>query len=303
MIAPAEDKENLFFACALSGTDSLESTKFRTTGVKDGFRVSYDDYMRDTNGDGRDDYCRILKWKDSYQPVCQRALDFGFDSKELVDSEPPEEIATLLTFYEGAVVWLRMFGNLKDTVESVKVQTVGKMIVDERPRRTETDGVEFDGSQYMRISDSSDLSLGMVVPLRSVRTWMVWAKFDEFTNNAKIFDFGNGKANGNVFLGILGKGDPGVDTNELRSSCDTPLTPSGQQPVVEMSPQRLMETTDANVNEWKCTGFEMEPRRLSPSVPTAVNTATNTEKATLLYEVWDQQTRKMSLNVFTKRRR
>jgi hypothetical protein len=83
IVASKADPTNLFFACALAGTEHLDSTKFRTPGTKDGFRISYDDYMQDINGDGRADYCRILRMKDgSYQPVCSYAGDFGFDGTE-----------------------------------------------------------------------------------------------------------------------------------------------------------------------------------------------------------------------------
>ena len=73
-------------------------------------------------------------------------------------------------------------------------------------------------------------------------------KFDEFTNNAKIFDFGNDKQD-NVFLGIIGKGDPAISQMidaEIVQESTIPQKPSGAQAVMEMSPRRLMETTSAN---------------------------------------------------------
>lgn len=304
MMASVDDPTNLFFACALAGTDNLESTKFRTPGTKDGFRISYDDYMRDVNGDGRAEYCRILPWKDgSYQPVCSYAGDSGFDSAEKVDSDPPENIATLLTFYNGCAIWLRFKGDLLDTIENVNTQVAGGLVIDETPRRDTSDGLHFNGiNQFLRLSDSSDLSIGMNVPMRSVRSWMVWAYFDEFTNNAKIFDFGNGAGKDNVFLGILGKGDSAASGTDLRPLlCGTegstiPDKPSGQQRVAEMSPKRLMETTDANVNEYMCGGFEEYPEKLKPSTVGPIMMK-NTGKATLLFEVWDKQARKMRIKV------
>lgn len=304
-VQQGSDEKNKFLACALGGTENLSSISFRGPSVNDGFELSRDDYMRDINGDGRDDYCRILKWKDgSYQPVCQRATDVGFDSKETVDSDPPEAIATLLTFYEQSALWLRFMSDMKDTMDAVKVKTSGKLTIDETPKRDSTEGLQFNGiDQFIRVYDSSDLSLGINVPLRSVRAWMVWAYFDEFTNNAKIFDFGNGKARDNVFLGILGKGDPGTaDGSTLRpllcgsEDSTVPTGPSGAQPVKEMSPQHLLQTTDANVDEYTCSGFEVLPRRLSPSKVSAP-TLKKTGRASLLYEVWDKQARKMRIKV------
>lgn len=300
MVGPKDDTDNMFFACALAGTDKLDSLKFRSSSVKDGFRVSYDDYMKDTNSDGRDDYCRILKWKDgTFQPVCSRATDVGFDSKEVIDPDPPERIATLLRFYDGCVMWLRFYGDMKDSVEpSLRVQLAGKMAIDETPRKDTSNGLQFmGGNEFLRISDSSDLTLGTNVPLRSIRAWMVWVYFDEFTNNAKIFDFGNGAGRDNVFLGILGKGDSALSESPIRPICGDydstlPTDKSGAQPVEEVDPQTLMKTSDANVDEYSCTGFEVMPRRLKPSVVGEIKTK-KTGKATLIYEVWDKQSRKM----------
>lgn len=304
MVASKDEPENLFFACALAGTENLNSVKFRTAGTKDGFRISYDDYMRDTNGDGRAEYCRILKWNDgSFQPVCSYSTDMGFDSKEKMDSDPPENISTLINFYDGCVIWLRLKDDILDTVKNVKTQIAGKLIVDETPRRDVTEGVQFNGiNQFIRISDSSDLSVGFNVPMRSVRSWMVWVFFDEFTNNAKIFDFGNGAGRDNVFLGILGKGDSGTQGDDLRPLlCGTeestvPTEKSGAQPVLEMSPKRLMETTDANVNEYTCGGFETMPIISEKSTVKPLSMKA-TGKASLLFEVWDKQSRKMRIKV------
>jgi hypothetical protein len=305
MILPSDDPEEMFFTCALAGTDGLDSAKFRTPTVKDGFRVSLDDYMRDTTGDGRDDYCRILKWKDNtYQPVCQRATDLGFEEKETIDPEPPAEIKTILTFYDGCVLWLRFFGDMNDYVKNVKVQTAEGIRINEQPKREVTEGLEFLGNQFLRLSDTSDLSLGTNVPLRSVKAWMVWVKFSEFTNNAKIFDFGNGAGNDNVFLGIYRKGDSGLESENVRPLLcgkedeTIPTEPSGAQKVEEVSPKTAMETTSANVNDYECSGFEVMPRRLSPSfVGNLKQNQKATGRATLVYEVWDKQSRKMSIKV------
>jgi len=103
------DTGELFFACALAGTSVSDTTQFRTKSVKDGFRISRDDYMRDIIGDGREAYCRILKARDgTYLPYCRRALDTKFSDKDEIDPEPSEQIKTLLDFYSGCEVWFRM---------------------------------------------------------------------------------------------------------------------------------------------------------------------------------------------------
>lgn len=308
MVAENGEPENLFFACALSGTEGLSSTSFRTPAIKDGFRISYDDYMRDVNGDGRDDYCRILLWNDnSYQPVCAYAGDTGFDSKERIDSNPPDEIKTLLSFYQGASIWFRFNGDILDILGVVKANIAGNMKIDETPRTHVTQGLTFDGSQYLRLSDSSDMALGSLVPLRALKTFMCWVYFDEFTNNAKVFDFGNGAGMDNVFLGIVGKGDSDAQLEPVVNTCigenqsTIPDKPSGAQPVEEMSPQDLMTTTEANVDDVDCH-YKITPLEYGrdASLKKMNNDAyTIKTTATLIYEVWDKQDRKMSLKVPT----
>jgi hypothetical protein len=297
----------LFFACALAGTEGLSSVDFRTITTRDGLRLSRDDYMRDMNNDGRDDYCRILKAPDgSYQASCNRATDKGFDERLVIDTNPPDEIKTLLTFYEGCVFWLRLRDDMLDYVNNLRVLTAGGIVIDEKPRPTITKGVHFNGiDQFIRIGDSPDLELGYSVPLRSLRAICVWVYFNEFTNNAHILDFGNGAGNDNIFLGIVGRGDASVSgaDQEIRPNpCSedqttVPTGPSGAQLAPEMSPQELMKTTSANVDEYSCTGFEMFPRRLEPSRVVPLPPKQPTGKATLIYEVWDKKQRKMRLLV------
>ena len=302
VLAAKETPDDKFLACALAGTEGLRSTLFRTSSVTNGLKLSYDDYMRDIDGDGRADYCRILQQSDSsWQTTCLKATDTGFDPTESVDPDPPSEVLTLLEFYQGCVTWLRFMGNMSDSVNNVKVFSI-KMGIDETPRRGVSQGLSFNGdNQFIRVSDASDLSLGAKVPLRSVRAVMAWVKFDAFTNNAKIFDFGNGKGRDNFFLGILGKGDPDLESGAgLRDDAATatvPKEPSGAQPVDEMSPERLMLTTSANVDEWKCDGFEAMPRKLPGSFPGSDANKKPSKKATLIYEVWDKQQRKMRMKV------
>lgn len=303
MVAPSDDLENIFFACGLAGTDNLSSTSFRTSYKKDGFRTSHDDYMRDVNEDGRDDYCRILLWNDNtYQPVCSYATDIGFDSRERIDPNPPDDIKLLLSFYENSKIWFRFNGDMLDTLGVSKVKTAGGMTIDETPRNKVTDGLGFNGSQYLRLSDSSDLSLGSLVPLRSLKTWMCWVFFDDFTNNAKIFDFGNGQGIDNVFLGIIGKGDLQAQLDDKVGPCDiqestVPKKPSGAQPVEEMSPQDLLTITEENAPEYETNYVITTSEYGLKNKAVKQNKDTINATATLIYEVWDKEQRKMSIRV------
>ena len=304
MVSPKSNPELFFFACGLAGTENLSSTEFRTPTTKEGLQLSRDDYMRDVNNDGRDDYCRILKAPDGiYKPLCNRATDKAFDGRLVIDTDPPEEIKLLLTFYEGCVFWYRFRDDMLDYVNNTKMLTSGGVQIDETPNPVVTKGVRLNGvDQFMRIGDSPDLELGYVVPLRSLRAICCWVYFDEFTNNAHILDFGNGAGRDNVFLGIIGRGDANISAEDIRPNpCEEGSTlpdgPSGAQIAPEMTPQELMKTTSANVDEFKCTGFEMQPRRLPPSRVVPWEPRKLTKKASLLYEVWDKQQRKMRIKV------
>jgi len=298
------DTGELFFACALAGTTISDTTQFRTQSVKDGFRISRDDYMRDIIGDGRDAYCRILKAKDfTYQPHCRRALDTKFSDRDEIDPDPPEQIKTMMDFYSGCEVWFRMRDDLLDYMDRCKGQVAGGTVMDHTPNPTVTRGMRLNGiDQFVRFGDTDELTLGNKVKMRSVRAFSVWVKFDEFTNNAHIFDFGDGAGVNNVFLGILGKGDAD-EGNVLRPGPKCPETtiPEGQvgaQFCPEVRAQTLYETSAAAVEEWECPNPTVLARKIPPiqTKPPAAPSK-NASRATLLYEVWDQKLRKVQIKV------
>jgi hypothetical protein len=288
----------LFFACALGGTEGLSSVQYRTPAVKDGFQISRDDYMNDPLHEGRAGYCRILKTgTDQFEAMCNPATDTGFKSSMITDGSPPPEIQRLLSFYEGIVFWLRFKDDMVDYAKNLTVQTAGSLTIDEVPKTT-TRGLEFNGSQYVRIGDTADMSFGDIVQLRYVRAFSFWVYFDEFTNNAKIFDFGS-QGKSSVFCGIVGRGNPTMSQDGLSSQCEAtktlPTSPSGTQGTREVSPQQAMWQSSADVNRWDCpdpaiTGRIMEPQK--GTVP-----ATVPQTADLLYEVWDERQRKLHIQV------
>jgi Concanavalin A-like lectin/glucanases superfamily len=317
-----DDEKDRFFACALGGTENLSSVSFRTQSVRKGFKTSRDDYMRDVDGDGRADYCAVVKTNNGWEPKCYKALQTSFDTRSAVDPNPPSDIADILYFYEGIMFWYRFIDDMKDYAENLTLYTMGGIQIDEaevkqlpsqllsgEDQRTTTlderipivEGLKFDGiNQFLRVGDSPDLSLGKVITMTTMRALSVWVYFEEFTNNAHILDFGNAAGQDNVFLGIIGKGDASIDTGAtLRSAqCDTddqrvlPKIPSGAQPVEEISPADLMRTSSANVDEFSCMGVEFFPRNLPPLKPLQDKKSTGLpQTATLLYEIWNGKQR------------
>ena len=311
MVFPAGGKESeSFFACALGGSGSLSTVKYRTRRLADGFKRSRDDYMRRLRPKGGDAYCRILKAKDgTWQPLCLEGLDAGFSNKDVIDSDPPDEIKTLLDFYRGCRLWLRLRDDMLDYTNSVFIQKAGGLAVEESPPRPSiTRGLKFNGvDQFLRIGDSEDLSLGNQQGLRSVRAFSVWVKFDEFTNNAHIFDFGDGPGMNNTFLGIYRTGD--LDSrsgNDIRSGplcpeTTVPTGPSGAQCVPEVRPMKAMQEGRGNVDEYTCLGPEVlvDANRATAIRPPRddADAAGPRSRATLLYEVWDSRLRKMQVRL------
>jgi hypothetical protein len=298
MIVPkggAEDEA--FFACALAGTEGLSSTSYRTKTLRDGFLRSRDDYMRDVYREGRSSYCSILKvGPDTFQARCYRAGDKKFYDVDHQDADPPPEQAALLRFYEGIMIWYRFADDMIDYSYSTFSTYAGKMDMPavDKPMK----GLTFNGvDQFVRIGENADLRFGNKTPLRFMRAVSMWVYFDEFTNNAHIFDFGNGAGEDNVFLGIFGRGNMGAQTNEIRdsilcrdsSTLTVPEAPSGAQRVPEMTSQELMKTTGANVNDYESKGFATFGRRMGALQPMAA--PASQETADLLYEVWDGKQR------------
>ena len=289
--------DDLFFACALGGTEGLSTVKYKTLTVKEGFEISRDDYMNDVLKEGRDGYCRILKTSsDTFEAKCNPAGDTSFRSTMIVDANPPDDIKLLLTFYEGIVFWLRFRDDMVDYAKNLIITKAGDITIAEFPPNPPvTEGLTFDGTQFVRIGDSKDLTFGDVIQLRYLRAMSFWVYFEEFTNNAHIFDFGNGPGKDNVFVGIIGRGNAGPQTNEVNDQSTIPSAPSGQQCTEEVSPQTAMVTSSGNVNVWDCPDPEIFGKIMKPLQPKSVKGDAKT--ADLLYEIWDSKQRKLHIQV------
>jgi len=289
----------LFFACALGGTDGLSTIKFRSPAVKDGFLVSRDDYMNMVQG--RMGYGRILKTgNDTFEAKCTPSSDVSFRNALVTDSNPPERIRTLLTFYEGIMFWMRLRDDLLDYAQNLTITTANTMTMDPIPKPT-TEGLEFNGiDQFLRIGDGTNLEFGTSVHLRYLRALSFWVYFEEFQNNCHVFDFGNGPNQDNVFCGIVGRGNATTQQTSPSRCLDEsqktiPDGPSGAQGTVEQSPQTALLTSSANVNLYDCPDPEIVGRIMEPLHPKTSTAEPQT--ADLLYEIFDNKMRKLHIQV------
>jgi hypothetical protein len=303
MVLPkGANEKDTFFACALGGTDGLSTIEYRSKNVWEGFQLSRDDYMGKFD-EGHVGYCRILKTdENTFECKCNVADDLEFSDSLRTDVNPPNDIAMLMRFYQGIVFWLRFRDDMRDYAGNLIVGKVGELEMDEsKPNPEVTEGLKFNGvNEYLRIGDNKDLEFGNVIQLRYLRAMCFWVYFDEFTNEAHILDFGNGPGKDNVWVGIVGRGNDGIQTEPIRpllcgGESTIPEPPSGAQGVPLVSPQVLMETTSANCNEYDCKKPEVFGRIMDPLKRTTLGvTAKN---ADLAYEVWDHSQRKMRLVV------
>ena len=323
VVQKGQGDDEKFFACALAGTENLSSMKFATMKVSEGLLTSRDDYMRDADKDGKTDYCAIIKMPGrGWESRCYRALTTSFDTRTFVDTEPPKDIAEVLYFYEGIIFWFRFIDDMKDYGENLKLYAAGAITIKEadvkvhpsqlmmgnklttslEDRVQVTKGLEFNGAnQFLRLGDSADMSFGKKIALTTMRAICFWVKFDEFTNNAHIIDFGNGAGIDNVFIGIIGRGDESLDKgSEIRKDSPekyelnqvVPGFPSGAQPVPCMTPMGLMLSTSANVDDPPCEKA-INPRKLDYLKPpqSVQEGKGGGQTATLLYEVWNGKLR------------
>ena len=318
--------------CALAGQEGLDTFAYSSKSARSGIRFSRDDYYRDVNGDKRDDYCRILKVKeaplDAWEARCipSGLIEFKSDF-ELTDSKPPADIAELLLFFEGVMVWYRFIDDMVDYAENSKLALAGGIEMDETPvprsgaggelpqrginetakprdPAPHVTGLEINklppvtetkppAEQFIRIGENDKLEWNSKVRLRDLRAVSVWVYFDEFTQNAPIFDFGNGAGKDNVRLAIEGKGNRATKLRGvMKPRPDEFAKVCNAKAAMEVSPKLYLATSDANVDEYECKG--PEPVESTYPEEDAAEEA-GVPSANLIFEIWDTQQRKMRI--------
>lgn len=293
---------SMMMACALAGTDGLPSRNYATAS---GFIFSRDDYFRQNEKTQRADYCRIIKTtkapNDAWSSMCANGLVDAFSKKEVQDTTPPDDIATLLWFYEGAMIWYRFKDDLLDYATNTRLVSAGNLQIDQNPKNKTTDGLQLnklEKDQYIRIGENDNLEFDQQVELRQLRAFMFWVRFDEFTNNAHIFDFGTGAGHHNVYIGIEGKGnsqDPNKPNSVSNKPTDADVVCQRSAPR-ELDPRAYMKFTAANVEIYDCPGPEPIALTTNDSyAPAAQEQEQPPKTANLLFEIWDQEQRKMRI--------
>ena len=297
-VVEKEDRpETRIVACALAGQEGLDPYLYRTDSLRTGMRFSRDDYF---NAEG---YARILKMVPAPNDAWEaRVVKYGVSrfkqTAEVSDNKPPASIAELLYFFEGIMVWYRMFDDILDYGENTQISVAGDMKIDEEPRKEKTKGLAFNRgegvqNQFIKIGENSALEFNTKVQLRELRAISVWVYFEDFTQNARIFDFGNGAGKDNVLLGIEGKGnDPGA-FGRLNAAPPASAKVCNTRKTAEVTPQDFLKSTDANVDEWECP----ESPDIDSAYPEDEIGPSADKKANLLFEIWDTQQRKMRVRI------
>jgi hypothetical protein len=324
VVMKPDDPGSMIMACALAGTDGTPSRNYKTKSKVEGFIFGRDDYFKDAaTNNGRTDYCRIVKIagppSDAWISRCVGAGLTSFNAQEFKDSTPPQHILDILWFYEGIMLWYRFKDDIVDYAQNTRVGLAGGITIDEDPTRLRTEGLQINhvpqmlldspgaAEQFIRIGETKDLEFETDVELRELRTFSTWVFFDMFTNNAHIFDFGNGSGRDNVYLGIEGTGN---DTAPINSKPKSLTLQAAEDDVVcnrtaprEISPQQYMKMTEANVELYDCPGPEPVDNATGKidgaksSEPEAEPAKSQPKRANLLFEIWDTSQRKMRLRV------
>ena len=307
VISKRDDPGSTILACALAGTDGTSSVMYRTLSKSDGFKFSRDDYFKDSP---KTEYCRILKVKespeDSWDPLCVEASVESFSKKEVKDVSPPENIVEILWFYEGIMIWYRFKDDMLDYAENTNLGIAGKITIDQNPLPQITEGLKINAvrpsqkdnppsaEQFLRIGENRDMELENKVNIKELRAFSAWVKFDLFTNNARIFDFGNGSGHDNVFIGIDGKGNTTTPLGAKNNDAPANVVCTRKAPK-EVRPALYLNMTEANVDEWECPGPQPVDHDTEDSVPQTQENAV--KRANLIFEIWDKSQRKMRMKI------
>ncbi len=298
------DPASLHIACALATREGMNTMEYFSPMQKEGFRFSRDDYWRDVNGDGRMDYCRILKdagtgeWYSSCALATKTGLGSCDPRKELRDTSPPPKIQDLLEAYTGAMTWFRWQDDGLDYAENAVMDVRGNTHVPDFIKPEKTRGLQLNrwpqASQdageaapplrdYVLWGEKGTLQLDQAVKPTEVRAIAFWVWWDHFEKGARILESSNG---GSTLTAGQGGGKKdlvwiGVDSfgmsKELKPASPLQIVASAQ----EVSAQQVFALGPPQTEPVKVMRHQ-EP------MPTSGT-------ANLVFEIWDAEQRIMRL--------
>lgn len=282
------DPTSTHIACALGRRDGMDTMEYRGPSIREGFRMSRDDYWRRNPVSSRMDYGRVLRDRDTGEWFAAVAIagPDGFKSTEEHDVNPPASIRTLLDAYDGILTWFRWVDDAQDYAENTVAETHGHPTFPSLLKPDATRGLELNRwtpaaqaarEQPQATADRDFLRWGepgeLAINPRPIRAFSFWVYWDTFTGspNPTIIDFSTDGARKNrVWFGIEG------------GAADLP---PAQRPLIrppaEVTPQQLTEICPTP-----------EPFRL-PQPITA--TPANKDQASYVFEIWDEEQRIMRL--------
>lgn len=288
-VALRGDPDSLHIACALGTRDGMDTMEYKSMTVREGFRMSRDDYFRTgASNKGRMDYCRILKDRDTgeWYSSCAIASRTGFKVEEERDTIPPPAIRDLLEAYDGILTWFRWVDDEIDYAENADVESHGRTEFPSMLRPVVSRGLQLNRHaaaarvahqpappprDYLRWGEKGALTLDQAIPPRQIRAISFWIWWDAFEKGARVVECSRGGKKDLMWLGVEGGG------HDLLPVAERPFARSAQ----EVRPDVIQSV-----------GQLTEPAVVGPTLPLAQPFA---KSATYVFEIWDEEQRLMRL--------
>lgn len=268
------DPQSLRIACALATREGMDTLELQSPTLRQGFKFSRDDYWRDVTGDGRMDYCRILRSDESGRFIASCAVTTRDEigSREIRDTNPPPAIRLLLEAYEDILVWYRFQDDAVDYAGNTALEYHGRPEVSSLIRPLKTRGVQFNREgpmkDYFAWGERDTLHLDQDVPPTQIRAISFWVWMDTFDSESnKIMECKNYTKDGNpkdlVWIGVdrIGPDIPAICTTQCAA---------------ELSPSQSL-----------CYQNQVEPVMIIPQI--------RPDSASWVFEIWDEEQRIMHL--------
>ena len=280
------DSTTTHIACALGRRDGMDTMEYRSPSVREGFRMSRDDYWRRNPQSKRMDYGRILRDRHTGEFFAALAIagPDGFKSTEEHDTAPPSAIKTLLDAYDGILAWYRWIDDTQDYAENTVLSVRGNPTFPSLLKPDATRGLELNrwtpaaqaaaepptapaDRDVLRWGEPGTLVLDRPGHIRAFSFWVYWDTF-QGTPTPTILDFSTDGARKNrVWFGVEGGA----------ADLQPPPRPI-VQPAAEVTPQQLTAICP-----------QPEPYRPPLAQPASRN------QATYVFEIWDEEQRIMRL--------